>query len=245
VIRPRAFGRGLGLVTLGLVVLPLLVRECSLEVAAPPARARFALPATGPPAAPLVTLRSPGGSVPAAPPTPDVVLRVRPLPAAEPRSASAPPAPPPYPLLIPVAGVRPEDLTDTFGDARDSARVHRAIDLLAPTGTPVVAAVDGHIIRKHTSDLGGLTLYQVGPDSAWVFYYAHLDRYAEGLRAGSAVAQGDTLGFVGETGNAPIPHLHFAVWKARPGSKRLWGGRAVNPFPLLRSSPLNQTGLTR
>ena len=235
-MRLSSFGRGLSFVTLGLVVLPFLVRESSVE----PQRssARFAVPFERSLERPLATLRRapPAATEPAPSATEavrsEVVLRVHPLPSPK-RHAAEPPPPPPYSLVIPVAGVRPQDLTDTFGDPRDSTRIHRAIDILAPTGTPVVAAVGGHVIRTHTSALGGLTVYQAGPDSAWVFYYAHLDRYADGLHPGMAVAQGDTLGYVGETGNAPIPHLHFAVWKARPGSKRLWGGRAVNPYPLL------------
>jgi murein DD-endopeptidase MepM/ murein hydrolase activator NlpD len=165
----------------------------------------------------------------------EIVLNVRPFapPALRPTTpVSAPP--PPYRLRMPVAGVRSEDLADTFADKRDSTRIHRAIDLLAPTGTPVVAAVGGRILRLHTSPLGGLTVYQSGPTGGWVFYYAHLDGYAPGLRPGQTVAAGDTLGYVGETGNAPIPHLHFAVWNVRSGGQR--GGRAVNPYPLLRAS---------
>jgi murein DD-endopeptidase MepM/ murein hydrolase activator NlpD len=235
-MRVSPFGRGLSLVTLGLVALPLLVHERSAE----PAMARLALPAErAQEPSPVAPRPSDRPSSPEPAPT-EVVLRVRPWAPPELRDAGTPLTPPPYPLRIPVAGVRPEDLTDTFRDPRDSTRIHRAIDILAPVGTPVVAAAGGHIIRRHASPLGGLTVYQVGPDSAWVFYYAHLDRYADGLRPGQAVAQGDTLGFVGETGNAPIPHLHFAVWKARPGSRRLWGGRAINPYPLLRASPFSR-----
>lgn len=151
-----------------------------------------------------------------------------------PAAAPTPPplAPPTYDVLLPVAGVTADELVDTFDAPRSGGRTHRALDILAPTGTPVLAAVDGHVVRTHASELGGLTVYQVGPDSAWVYYYAHLDAYADALTAGQPVAQGDTLGFVGMTGNAPVPHLHFAVWKARPGSRRLWGGRALNPYLL-------------
>lgn len=225
----HAFGRLLTLVAFGLLLLATFAHSDASE---PRPGARFAGSSTHRVAdRPPVPVRRTATSAPA--PT-ELVLRVKPLAIPAPRTDALPPlAPPPYPLIIPVLGVEPGDLVDTFGDPRDSTRVHRAIDLLAPTGTPVVAVADGHIIRKHSSELGGLTVYQVGPDSAWVFYYAHLDRYADGLRAGQAVAQGDTLGYVGETGNAPIPHLHFAVWKARPGSRRLWGGRAINPYDLL------------
>jgi murein DD-endopeptidase MepM/ murein hydrolase activator NlpD len=231
-LHPSAFGRVLALVALGLVALATLLRP---DVAEPRAGAQFAGAAHRAVIVPPVPIRRATLPTTALADEPaEVVLKVKPLATpASPTAALPPLAPPPYPLLIPVVGIEPGDLVDTFGDPRDSTRVHRAIDILAPTGTPVIAVADGHIIRKHTSGLGGLTVYQVGPDSAWVFYYAHLDRYADGLRAGQAVAQGDTIGYVGETGNAPIPHLHFAVWKARPGSQRLWGGRAINPYTLL------------
>lgn len=166
--------------------------------------------------------------LPEAEPAPPPAPPLTPPPAPDP-----PPAPPTYPVHIPVAGITAADLTDTFSARRSGGRTHRAIDIMAPTGTPVLAAVDGHIVRTHESALGGLSVYQIGPDSAWVFYYAHLDAYAPGLEAGRAVAQGDTLGFVGMTGNAPVPHLHFAVWKVRPGRTRLWSGRAINPYLLL------------
>ncbi len=229
---PSSFGRTLALVALGLLAIAQFARVSAVEHRPGAQFARAAHAAAVVPPRPIRRVAVPMKS--AATPT-EIVLRVKPLAAPEPPPVVlAPLAPPPYSLLMPVAGVRPSELVDTFGDPRDSTRVHRAIDILAPTGTPVVATVGGHIIRTYTSGLGGLTVYQVGPDSAWVFYYAHLDRYAEGLHAGQAVVQGDTLGYVGETGNAPIPHLHFAVWKARPGSKQLWGGRAINPYLLLK-----------
>ena len=229
---PSSFGRGLSFLALALVVVPLLARDDGEDR---DHRARLALPTEASPDAPRVTIRRADRSTAADSARSEVVLNVRPLAPPEPRIAvpvSAPP--PPYDLLIPVAGVRPEDLTDTFADLRDSTRTHRAIDILVPTGTPVVAAVGGRILRLHTSALGGLTIYQMGPTNGWIYYYAHLDGYAEGLRAGQTVAAGDTLGFVGETGNAPIPHLHFAVWQVRPGTQ--FGGRAVNPYPLLTGS---------
>jgi murein DD-endopeptidase MepM/ murein hydrolase activator NlpD len=226
---PSSFGRGLSFLALALVVVPLLTRDDGEDR---DHRARLALHAEEDPSAPRMTIRRADRPAPSDSARSEIVLRVWPLAPTEPRIAAPVSAPaPPYDLLIPVAGVRPDDLTDTFGDLRDSTRTHRAIDILAPTGTPVVAAVGGRILRLHTSALGGLTVYQMGPTNGWVYYYAHLDGYAEGLRAGQIVAAGDTLGFVGETGNAPIPHLHFAVWKVRPGTQR--GGRAVNPYPLL------------
>lgn len=163
----------------------------------------------------------------------EVVLEVDPLP---PSRAGAPASaiPPPYRLVMPVAGVAPEDLVDTFADARGEERLHRALDILAPLGTPAVAAVAGRVARVSKSALGGLTLHLADHAGAYVYYYAHLDGYAEGIRPGLHVLPGDTLGYVGATGNADeaVPHLHFAIWKRRAGASG-WGGAPVNPYPLL------------
>ncbi|MDX1530234.1 MAG: M23 family metallopeptidase [Rhodothermales bacterium] len=179
----------------------------------------------------------PAASSAAAPDAADaVLLRVAPLPPPAPprRHAIASAEAPAYPVLIPVAGIGPADLVDTFTDPRDSTRIHKAIDILAPTGTPVVAATGGRVVRLYNSSRGGLTIYQRDEAGDYVYYYAHLDGYAPDLKVGQAVAPGDTLGYVGYTGNADaaVPHLHFAIWKTRPGSKRL-SGRPVNPYPVL------------
>ena len=135
--------------------------------------------------------------------------------------------------VMPVAGFDPARLRDTFDDARSGGRTHRAIDLMAPRGTPVVAAADGVVRKLHRSALGGITLYVLLPDDRTVHYYAHLDRYARGLEEGQRVRAGDRLGDVGDTGNATTPHLHFAVWRS-PSPDRFWDGEKVNPYPLLR-----------
>lgn len=121
------------------------------------------------------------------------------------------------PLLIPVEGVAPENLSNTFDDPRSGGRTREALDILAPQGTPVRAAADGTIARLFAGDAGGLTLYQLNADSSRVFYYAHLARYAEGLVEGRRVRRGQVLAYVGASGNAPAstPHLHFAVWAAK------------------------------
>lgn len=137
-------------------------------------------------------------------------------------------------LAIPVAGVEPGDLVDTFRAARSEGRMHDAIDILAPRGTPVVAAAPGEVVRLFTSDKGGLTVYQLGADGRTVYYYAHLDAYAPGLKAGQRVRRGQAIGTVGDTGNA-VPgntHLHFAIWRAA-GRADFWDGDPVNPYPLL------------
>ncbi|MGH9931615.1 MAG: M23 family metallopeptidase, partial [Pyrinomonadaceae bacterium] len=116
-------------------------------------------------------------------------------------------------LVIPVVGVRPDQLLDTFTDARSEGRVHDAIDIPAPAGTPVIAAADGEIIKLFQSERGGTTIYQLSTDKKLVFYYAHLQLYADGLTAGKFVKQGEVIGYVGDTGNAGAGnfHLHFSI----------------------------------
>ncbi len=141
-------------------------------------------------------------------------------------------------LLIPVAGVGPHQLVDTFHDRRSGGRTHQAIDILAPRGTPVVAVADGRIARKRTNRLGGRVLYLLSPDGRYRFYYAHLDGYAPGIEDGVTVLQGDTLGYVGNTGNArhTSPHLHFQVLEG--GGRAVHSGRKLNPYTLFRRSRL-------
>ena len=137
-------------------------------------------------------------------------------------------------LVVPVAGVAPGDLVDTYTQARGEGRTHDAIDILAPRGTPVVAAVAGPVLRLFTSDRGGLTVYQLGPDRRTVYYYAHLDAYAAGLAQGQRLRAGQALGTVGDSGNA-VPgntHLHFAIWRVSDPAD-FWDGTPVNPYPLL------------
>jgi peptidoglycan LD-endopeptidase LytH len=140
-------------------------------------------------------------------------------------------------LIIPVAGVRPEQLIDTFDDARSEGRVHDAIDIMAPAGTPVLAATDGKILKLFQSERGGTTIYQISTDEKTVYYYAHLQRYADNLTEGSFVRQGDTIAYVGDTGNAGVGnyHLHFSI-AAVSDPKRYWEGTNINPYPLLRST---------
>ena len=140
-------------------------------------------------------------------------------------------------LLIPVAGVRPEDLRDTFEAARSEGRSHDAIDIPAPRGTPVLAAADGRVVKLWQSVSGGMTLYQLDPDNRTVYYYAHLDRYADGLTEGHFARRGEVIAYVGDTGNAGAGnyHLHFSVLIVSD-PKRYWDGTNVNPYPLLRAT---------
>lgn len=144
--------------------------------------------------------------------------------------------PAPAALLVPVSGVAADQLSDSFADGRGGSRVHEAIDIMAPAGTPVVAAADGRIVKLFTSVPGGLTIYQFDPGETLAYYYAHLQRYADGLVEGQEVKRGDVIGYVGSTGNADpaAPHLHFAIFMLGP-EKHWWQGTAVNPYPLLVS----------
>jgi len=137
-------------------------------------------------------------------------------------------------LIIPVSGVKASQLLDTFADARSEGRVHDAIDIPAPQGTPVVAAADGEIIKLFQSERGGTTIYQLSTDKKIIYYYAHLQQYADGLAAGKMVHQGETIAFVGDTGNAGTGnyHLHFSI-AIVSDPKRYWEGTNINPYPLL------------
>jgi peptidoglycan LD-endopeptidase LytH len=136
-------------------------------------------------------------------------------------------------LAMPVVSAKTLDLRDNFDEARGAGK-HEAIDILAPRGTPVVAVDEGKVAKLFTSKQGGLTVYQFDRDETHAYYYAHLDRYADGLHEGAYLARGDPIGFVGTTGNAPpnTPHLHFAIMELGP-EKHWWEGKPINPYPFL------------
>jgi murein DD-endopeptidase MepM/ murein hydrolase activator NlpD len=138
--------------------------------------------------------------------------------------------------VIPVAGVRAADLVDTYTAARGQGRSHDAIDIIAPKGTPVLAVAEGVVLKLFQSDRGGITLYQLAPDQRTIFYYAHMDGYAEGVREGMTLRQGEVLGYVGDTGNSGAAnfHLHFEI-NLTDDPEQYWGGEPVNPYPQLRS----------
>jgi murein DD-endopeptidase MepM/ murein hydrolase activator NlpD len=138
-------------------------------------------------------------------------------------------------LEIPVEDVDDDDLRDTFADARGGGRSHEAIDIMAPRGTPVLAVEGGSIAKLFNSNQGGLSIYQFDPGGTYTYYYAHLDRYASGVKEGQAVRKGDTIGFVGSTGNAAedAPHLHFAIFRLTP-EHQWWKGTPINPYLVLR-----------
>jgi peptidoglycan LD-endopeptidase LytH len=173
-------------------------------------------------------------------------------PSAEPVAAPAPPVPPADPaatsivaesdfaylrtrsLLVPVAGITISQLRDSFFDGRSEGRMHQALDIMAPLGTPVLAADDGKVIKLYQSDKGGIMIYQSDPSSNYVYYYGHLSRYADGMSDGKQVRRGEVIAYVGDTGNAGAGnfHLHFGISKMRTPGK--WsGGEPINPYPLL------------
>jgi murein DD-endopeptidase MepM/ murein hydrolase activator NlpD len=185
-------------------------------------------------------------------------------PAPAPRSATAPAAPvqPPRPSLppaaggasgqqladggaallaarrpiVPVEGIAAQALQDNYEQGR-GARKHEAIDIMAPRGTRVFAVDDGKLVKLFHSVPGGITAYQFDSQGQLAYYYAHLDRYADGLKEGMALKRGDLIGYVGSSGNASpeAPHLHFAVFVLGPG-KQWWKGEPVNPYPALRNA---------
>jgi murein DD-endopeptidase MepM/ murein hydrolase activator NlpD len=144
-------------------------------------------------------------------------------------------------LAIPVVGVKPTQLIDTFTQARANGRRHDAIDIMAPEGTPVIAAADGMVEKLFFSNGGGgNTIYVRSTDQHWSYYYAHLSAYAPGLAEGQQVQRGQLIARVGHTGdaNAAAPHLHFAINQMAPG-ERWWQGTPINPYPLLAGKKAN------
>ena len=146
-------------------------------------------------------------------------------------------------LAIPVVGIKPRELVDTFTQARaGGARRHDAIDIMAPTGRPVVAAAPGRVEKLFFSQGGGGTsVYVRSEDGRWIYYYAHLSAYAPGLQEGQRLRRGAPVGYVGASGNAnPAgPHLHFAINRMNAGEK-WWQGTPINPYPLLAGKPASR-----
>jgi murein DD-endopeptidase MepM/ murein hydrolase activator NlpD len=173
--------------------------------------------------------------------SPAATLRTDPTPSPVPRPRHEAPAPrrspayvaPGASLVIPVMGIRPEQLRDSY-DAPRGTRVHHAIDIMAPEGSPVVAAADGSILKLRTGGNGGITIYQLGSDGRTLYYYAHLQRYAAGMSEGLPIQRGQVIAYVGDTGNAGRGnyHLHFSVGRLTD-PRRWWESENTNPYPLL------------
>jgi len=130
--------------------------------------------------------------------------------------------------------VKASAVANSFNDKRGGGRIHEATDIMAPRGTPVLAVADGVIKKLFLSIPGGKTIYQFDPSETWCYYYAHLDRYAEGIKDGVIVRGGELIAYVGSTGNAnaDAPHLHLAIFRLGP-EKQYWKGNPVDPYPQL------------
>jgi len=135
--------------------------------------------------------------------------------------------------LIPVLGITRDQLRDSFGAARRGHR-HAGIDILAPKGTPVVAAVDGAVLKMKWDRGGGRTLRLVDETRKYVFYYAHLSGYARGIHEGDPVRKGEVVGYVGRTGDARGAHLHLGIASLSGAPDHWWQARPLNPYTLLR-----------
>ena len=141
-------------------------------------------------------------------------------------------------LYFPVPGEDSTRLDDSFDAPRDGGvRKHNAIDIMAPRGTPILSVQDGRVLKLSKNPKGGITVYATDLEERYVYYYAHLDRYHPSLYSGRPVLRGDTLGYVGTTGNSPpnLPHLHFQVMHM-PADRKYWNGEPINPYPMLRQS---------
>ena len=140
-------------------------------------------------------------------------------------------------LVVPVISVSAAQLMDNYSQPRSGGATHEAIDIMAPRGTPVLAVEDGHVTKLFLSTAGGITLYQFDPAAAYAYYYAHLERYAEGIKEGATVLKGQVIGYVGSTGNAApdAPHLHCAGSRLGP-ERQWWRGTPINPFLIWRDA---------
>jgi murein DD-endopeptidase MepM/ murein hydrolase activator NlpD len=137
-----------------------------------------------------------------------------------------------HPLRLPIDNADITEMKGDFSERRGGgARPHEAVDLLAPRETPVHAIESGTVAKLFLSKDGGNTIYQFDPTKRFCYYYAHLERYADGVHEGQPVSAGDVIGYVGTSGNAPknTPHLHFAIFQL-DDDHRWWRGTAIDPY---------------
>lgn len=223
----------IGGTVLGVIALFIYLRKVGTE-APPPV---LVPPAVSAPAAPLPP---PAAALPAAPDVPtdltEADLPIRPAASEVPAIAKVDgvTSTAAAKLMIPVEGIKPADISDNYNQPRGSDRTHEALDIMAPKGTRVYATADGKVAKLFNSKQGGLTVYQFDPTETYAYYYAHLDRYADGIKEGDVLRRGDLVGYVGVTGNSDPngPHLHFAVFELT-AEKQWWKGTPVNPYPLM------------
>jgi murein DD-endopeptidase MepM/ murein hydrolase activator NlpD len=142
-------------------------------------------------------------------------------------------------LRVPIDGVNWQSFKGGFEETRGTSRPHEAVDILEPRGTPIHAVVDGTVVKLFFSKAGGTTIYEFDANGVLCYYYAHLDRYADGLHEGQHLSQGDVIGYVGTSGNAPAntPHLHFAVFQLN-ADRHWWQGRALDPYLVFKNNGL-------
>lgn len=222
--------RRVAMLTLGICA------ACGIGRLLSPAGAPAPIPAPAP-----VSVEEPGGP----PPAPSSA-GLRPAPEVDGGSGSGEIAVLRRRLLLPLPGVGPEELLDSFADPRGGHRVHQAIDIPAARNTPVLAADDGTVARLLESRLGGLSLYQLDVAGAYAFYYAHLEGYRRGLEEGERLRRGEVIGYVGTSGNAPAdaPHLHFAIY--RLGAAKRWQeGKPINPYRVFGPERRDRRGKER
>ncbi len=139
-------------------------------------------------------------------------------------------------LLLPIEGAEVQRWKGSFAETHSGHR-HEAVDILAPRNTPIHAVDDGRIAKLFESKAGGLTVYQRDPSGRFIYYYAHLERYAD-LHEGDPVTRGEVIGYVGTSGDAPpdTPHLHFTIFRLTD-PKRWWEGTAIDPYLVYSRSP--------
>jgi peptidoglycan LD-endopeptidase LytH len=154
--------------------------------------------------------------------------------AAQPRVAATSGVVPAERLRVPIDGVEIESFKGGFIERRGS-RQHEAVDILSPRNTPVLAVDNGTIAKLFDSKAGGHTIYQFDPTGRLAYYYAHLEKYGD-VREGQTVKQGDVIGYVGTSGNAPpnTPHLHFAVFELDE-TGRWWKGKPLDPYLVFKN----------
>lgn len=143
---------------------------------------------------------------------------------------------PPTRLPVPVVGIQPTQLRDTWGAPRTGGRLHQGIDIFAPRGRAILSTTSGIVTTRAQNRLGGQIVGILGPGGQW-HYYAHLDAVAP-LQIGQWVETGTLLGYVGDSGNAKgtPPHLHYGIYGAQGG--------ALNPYPLLTAGARDRSPLT-
>ncbi len=147
---------------------------------------------------------------------------------------------------FPVEGRDTRAVRSRFGVPRDGGRrSHHGVDIFAPRGTPVLAVLDGRVTRVGETTIGGLVVWLSDGRRSQAVYYAHLD--SQTVREGDRVRRGDTVGFVGNSGNArtTVPHLHFGIYRRQRGPFDPLPSIDLPPVPALLPAPASPGELAR